>query len=141
MDTQDNMVAAVCKVCGRQLTVLEFRACSGLGHFCGDHLPAGPAPDRSISRGRAQAGTGSGGSRSRRQVTPLGPADYPCKGQFARDGVIRRGRLLSNHPSCPGRVAFVCKDIAYGPGEVVLLFIRSAEGRALAERCGFSCHR
>jgi len=139
MNSESDLVAATCRICGRQLTLLEFRACSGLGHFCQEHLPAGPAPDRSAWHGGAAARSPVQ-SPSRPRKVPSEQADYPCKAQFARDGVIRRGRLTGNHPACSGRVAFVCRDMAYGPGEVVMLFIRNKEGRALAERCGFSCH-
>jgi len=140
MDAESDKVAAVCRVCGRQLTLLEFQACSGVGHLCQEHLRAQSAPDRSIFRSRRPGG-GDVASVAPRRVGSFGQAEYPCKGQFARDGVIRRGRLMGNHPSCAGRVVFVCKDIGYGPGEIVTLFIRSAEGRALAERAGFSCHK
>jgi len=66
--------------------------------------------------------------------------EYPCKAQFASTGVVRRGVLTSDHPSClPGDVVFVHKKIGYGPGEIVTLYIKDARGRALAERTGYSC--
>jgi hypothetical protein len=79
--------------------------------------------------------------RSRgRRVSASGAIEYSCKGQFARDGVTRAGKLTSDHPSCVGGgMVFVCDGVGYGPGEIATLFIRDPDGRDLARRAGYSC--
>jgi hypothetical protein len=121
------------------LTVEEFRACAGVGHYCANHLPeaeTGRGPKRAkTTRRKAQTSTRG------RSITPSGTAAYPCKGQFASDGVIRRGKLTADHPaSLGGEAVFVWKDTGYGPGEVVTLFITDPKGRELAWAAGFACH-
>jgi len=140
LDDQERKVAAKCRTCGEHLTVAEFRACSGVGHYCKAHLPSGSATrQKSAAPPKRRPPRMSGGAKGPR-VTPSGAAEYPCKAQFAGTGVIRRGVLTSDHPSClPGDVVFVHKKIGYGPGEIVTLFIKDARGRALAERTGYTC--
>lgn len=136
----DRKLAATCGTCGRQLTLAEFRACSGVGHFCTAHLHAEVSTKTKATRPsrRARASPPSRG-RSRR-VSESGAIEYPCKGQFASNGVIRRGKITSDHPSCfDGGVVFVCNDIGHGPGEIVTLFINDPVGRSLAERTGYTC--
>ena len=71
-------------------------------------------------------------------MTESGGAEYPCKGQFASNGVIRSGKLTDEHPSCPEHGwVFVSKNVGYGPGEIARLFIRNAEGRDFARRAGY----
>jgi len=143
-DDPNRKVGARCRTCGRQLTVVEFRACTGLGHFCADHIPLGtpvsPRPHRPAERSSPRPRGRAGGGRHRR-VTDSGEVEYFCKAQFARTGSIRRGRLTCAHPSCiAGQAVFVCDGVGYGPREIAILFIRDAEGRSLAERQGFTCH-
>lgn len=141
MGSSEGMTAASCRVCGKPLTIDEFRACSGFGHLCAAHLPAGTGSSAGASprpRSAAPRLSGGGGVRER---SAFGSADYPCRAQFARDGRIRRGRLTSNHPSSiDGGVVFVSEGIGYGPTEIVTLFIRHAAGRDMAVRAGFRCH-
>jgi hypothetical protein len=144
-------VGAKCRICSQQLTVEEFRACSGVGHYCSIHLPASlaekakkaqakPARPRSSSPSRS-ATLGPPGSRRGRRLSESGAIEYSCKAQFARGGVIRSGRLTTDHPSCvEGTAVFVHNGLGYGPGEIDTLFIRDPEGRRLAERVGFACH-
>lgn len=67
--------------------------------------------------------------------------EYSCTAQFARNGVTRRGRLTADHPSSiGGSLVFVSNGLGYGPGEIATLFIKDPEGRAAAERAGFTCH-
>ncbi|MBI4578879.1 MAG: hypothetical protein HY718_04200 [Planctomycetes bacterium] len=146
----ERRVGAKCRVCGQQLTVEEFRACSGMGHYCSSHLPAGrPRPSPTTRAPRPASGassvssgrSASSGSRRGRRISAAGAVEYSCKAQFARNGVIRSGRLTTDHPSCTdGEAVFVHNDVGYGPGEVATLFIRDPEGRRLAERVGFACH-
>lgn len=148
-ETPQRKVGARCRICNQQLTVEEFRACSGVGHYCKTHLPASlaakaqkaqsrPVRTRSNPRSAGSAGTGS---RRGRRISESGAVEYSCKGQFARGGVIRSGRLTTDHPSCAeGSAVFVCNGLGYGPGEIDTLFIRDPEGRRLAERVGFTCH-
>ena len=141
MNDSDHRVAATCRICGRQLTVAEFRACNGFGHYCDAHLPtrakqapAPRAPPRRVSLAPP-------GSRRGRRISETGVVSYSCKAQFASDGVIRRGRLTTDHPSSTeGSPVFVCKGVGYGPVEIAMLFIRDPDGRSLAQRAGFSCH-
>lgn len=144
-DETQRKVGARCRVCGQQLTLQEFRACSGIGHYCSSHLPvslarkAQPKPAR--PRPAPRPAGGAGPSRRGRRVSPSGIVEYSCKAQFARLGTIRSGRLTTDHPSCvEGSAVFVYKGVGYGPGEVEMLFIRDPEGRRLAERVGFTCH-
>lgn len=141
MDSGDRKVGAKCRVCGEQLTVTEFRACSGRGHYCAKHLPATTGrktPTPRLSRSRSAP---SGGGRRNRRVSESGVVEFPCKAQFARNGTIRRGRLTTDHPSCPdGGVVFVSESVGYGPGEVAVLFIRDPDGRRMAEHAGYECH-
>lgn len=132
--------AATCRVCDRQLTVEEFRACAGVGHYCTTHLPADAAKTKRKSAPRKRSTTSSGSKRGR-TVTDSGVVEYSCKAQFASTGVMRRGKLTSEHPSAfGGGVVFVHEGIGYGPGEIVTLFIKDPDGRRLAERTGFECH-
>lgn len=143
-------VGAKCRICGQQLTVEEFRACSGLGHYCSIHLPASMVKARDAARPARPVrprtpGSGTpvppGSSRRGRRVSPNGTVEYSCKAQFARKGDIRSGRLTTEHASCgEGQAVFVYNDVGYGPGEIDTLFIRDPEGRELAERVGFVCH-
>jgi hypothetical protein len=143
-------VGAKCRVCGQQLTVEEFRACSGIGHYCSSHLPASLVKARDAARpsrssrprtSSPKSPAPPGSSRRGRRVSPNGVTEYSCKGQFARKGEIRSGRLTTDHPSCSeGQAVFVYNDVGYGPGEVSTLFIRDPEGRELAQRVGFICH-
>ena len=138
-------VGASCRICGRQLTVEEFRKCSGIGHYCTVHLPASQVRATAQAKAprpvRPRPSSGSGGYRRGRRVSANGYTEYFCKAQFARRGDIRSGRLTADHPSCePGQAVFVYNDVGYGPGEIDTLFIRDSEGRALAERVGFTCH-
>ncbi len=143
-DDQERKVGARCRTCGRQLTLAEFRACTGLGHFCADHIPLGTSasaraarPARSPSPRKRDPG---GGGRHRR-VTDSGEVEYFCKAQFARTGTLKSGRLTCAHPSCiAGQAVFVCDGIGYGPQEIAMLFIKDPDGRSLAERQGFTCH-
>lgn len=147
-DTQ-RKVGARCRICNQQLTVDEFRACSGVGHYCSSHLPASlvqkaqKAQSRPASRPKsssASSALGPPGSRRGRRLSESGVIEYSCKGQFARGGVIRSGRLTTDHPSCiEGQAVFVYNGLGYGPGEITTLFIRDPEGRRLAERVGFNC--
>lgn len=146
-DEVPRKVGAKCRVCGQQLTIEEFRKCGGIGHYCVTHLPASQvraahARASRPSRPRASAGTRPPtGNRRGRRVSANGYTEYSCKAQFARRGDIRSGRLTQDHASCnPGQAVFVYNDVGYGPGEVDTLFIRDLEGRALAERVGFTCH-
>ena len=145
VEDQQRKVEAQCRVCGRQLTVEEFRACRGVGHYCSTHLPASQvakAQRSGTSRPRSRpAGSAGTGSRRGRRLSPNGVIEYSCKAQFARGGVIRSGRLTTDHPSCVDGIAvFVHNNLGYGPGEIDTLFIRDPEGRRLAEQSGFSCH-
>ena len=135
MDDDRRTVGAKCRTCGRNLTVAEFRACDGMGHFCTAHRSGEATPKPVMSKPRRKR---SVTSRAGRRVTESGDVEYPCKGQFASNGVIRAGKLADNHPSCPedGWV-FVCRNIGYGPGEIARLFIRNAEGRDFARRAGY----
>lgn len=138
-------VGARCRVCDRQLTIEEFRACSGVGHYCAAHLPAGAVKSRKAARpSRTRSGSGRSkpaGSRRGRRVSANGVTEYSCKAQFARRGEIRSGRLTTDHPGATeGQAVFVYNDVGYGPGEVDTLFIRDPEGRRLAEHTGFACH-
>ena len=131
-------VAAKCRICGRNLTVSEFRACGGVGHYCQAHLPASATVKARTPKRRT---TPSGGTGRGAKVSESGVVEYPCKGQFASNGVIRRGKLTTDHPSClQGEVVFVCKEIGYGPGEISTLFIKNFDGRKQAESTGFYCH-
>lgn len=141
-------VGAKCRICSQQLTVEEFRACSGVGHYCSIHLPASlvqkaqpKAAPRPRTRSTASSPVGPPGSRRGRRLSENGAIEYSCKAQFARGGVIRSGRLTTDHPSCvEGTAVFVFNGLGYGPGEIDTLFIRDPEGRRLAERVGFTCH-
>ncbi len=137
------MSAATCKTCGRQLTIEEFRACSGIGHYCAKHLHAKPESTqtkRGSTSPKRRTKRSSSTKRGRR-ISASGKVEYSCKGQFAGDGVIRQGWLTSDHPSClEGDVVFVHKNIGYGPSEIVCLFIKDPQGKALAQRVGFTCH-
>jgi len=130
------------------LTVEEFRACSGIGHYCTIHLPASlvqkqqaKTASRQRSRPASASALGPPGSRRGRRLSENGVIEYSCKAQFARGGIIRSGRLTTDHPSCvEGTAVFVYNGLGYGPGEIDTLFIRDPEGRRLAERVGFTCH-
>ena len=136
MAGSERMTAATCLTCGRQLTASEFHACSGIGHYCGAHLPGRSTPAAPRPQTRPAS---SGGKRSSR-VSESGAATYPCKAQFAGSGVVRRGRLTCDHPSSvQGNAVFVWEGVGYGPGEIVTLFIKNADGRALARKAGFEC--
>ncbi len=142
MGDEERMTAATCRSCGRQLTITEFQACRGMGHFCATHLhappPERPRPSKQQPR---QPAIRSGASRRGRRISESGVIEYSCKAQFARNGVTRSGRLTSDHPSCiGGSMVFVSDGIGYGPGEIATLFIKDPEGRDAAERSGFHCH-
>ncbi len=142
MSEEPRRVAAKCRVCGERLTVEEFRACEGVGHFCGKHLPAKQVGASSKPRrpSRTKKSTAVKGNRRGRRISESGATEYSCKAQFARDGVIRRGKLTSDHPSClEGDVVFVSKDVGYGPSEIAMLYIADPEGRARAQTAGFEC--
>ena len=149
-DQTPRKVGARCRVCSQQLTVDEFRACSGVGHYCATHLPASLIKARDASRPartvrtRSSSSKGSnppGSSRRGRRTSANGVTEYSCKAQFARKGEIRSGRLTTDHPACtPGQAVFVYDDVGYGPGVVDTLFIRDPDGRRLAEHVGFACH-
>lgn len=135
------LTAAKCRTCGRQLTTEEFRACRGTGHYCATHLSAATAPAPRASRSSGSTRSQPGTSRRGRRVSESGVIEYSCRGQFARNGVTRAGKLTTDHPSCIGEGAvFVCDDVGYGPGEIVTLFIKDPEGISLARRSGFTCH-
>lgn len=135
MEDSEQKTGATCIACGERLTLAEFRACHGVGHYCEKHRPdpaAGARTKKPAKRRRP--------STTSRKSASSGPVEYPCKGQFAHDGVIRRGKLTVNHSlSLAGESVFVCNEIGYGPGEIVNLFIKTPEGRALAEKAGFTC--
>lgn len=143
LEESERLVSAKCRVCNKQLSTTEFRACSGVGHYCSAHLPASstrsrPAPSRRSSGSRPPAA--EGGRRNRR-FTESGGVVYPCKAQFASDGAIRRGRLTVEHSaSSDGSAVFVIDDIPYTATEIVTLFISDPDGRRLALRSGFNCH-
>lgn len=139
MSKEQRTVAAKCRVCGRHLTIEEFRACSGRGHYCPAHIAsAAPEPPKRAKRVRKSSATK--GVRRGRHVTESGAIEYSCKAQFARDAAIHRGRLTSEHASCyDGGVVFVYNKVGHGPGEIVTLFIKDADGRRLAERSGYTC--
>jgi hypothetical protein len=141
MADEQQLTAAKCRTCGRQLTIDEFRACTGIGHFCSNHRPTGaPERTRSATRPKPQ-GPRPPGNRRGRRVSESGVIEYSCKAQFARNGVTRSGRLTTDHPSCIGGAAvFVYDSVGYGPGEIATLFIKDPEGRSLAQRSGFHCH-
>ena len=140
-DESGQTVAATCQTCRRHLTVEEFRACAGRGHYCADHLSGAPRAAASRSAAAVRPRTTRKRAPRRPAVSASGAADYPCKAQFARDGVIRRGRLMTDHPSCvDGAAVFVSKGIGYGPTEIVTLFIKDPVGRELARRAGYECH-
>ena len=141
MSDRERTTAATCGTCGRHLTSEEFRACAGVGHYCTDHLPSSIHSDARVSRAAPRRSPRSARSRRGRHVSEPGVVEYSCKAQFAANGVIRTGWLTSDHPSClEGQVVFVWKEVGYGSGEVVTLFIKDSEGRALAERTGYECH-
>jgi hypothetical protein len=129
--------AASCKVCKRQLTIDEFRACSGIGHYCSAHLPSKARSAATKPASKKSPSTG----RGRKRVSDSGAVEYSCKAQFAGTGVIRAGKLTTGHAaSYQGHAVFVLKKIGYGPGEILTLFIADRDGRRLAERSGFECH-
>ncbi len=140
---------ASCRTCGKELTIDEFRACAGLGHYCTTHLPAAPIKKASTTRKTApsEKKTTQTGSRRGRRVSESGVVEYSCRAQFARTGSIKRGKLTTDHPSClPGEAVFVCssserrgEEIGHGPGEIVTLFITDSEGLSLARKAGFEC--
>lgn len=145
-DEPKRVVAAVCRICGRHLTLEEFRACRGMGHYCTSHhslgtvkaenlRPSGPARRRSSkSAGRTVDGRPPADRSAR-------PSGYPCKAQFAKTAAIRRGRLTTEHASCvDGQAVFVSNEVGYGPAEIAMLFITHPEGRALAQSSGYECH-
>ncbi len=140
MADEQGMTAATCRTCGRRLTIEEFRACTGVGHYCAAHLPP-PSASKTRSGPIRRAGTApSVGNRRGRRVSESGVIEYACRGQFARNGVTRPGRLTTDHPSSiAGGAVFVCNNVGYGPAEIATLFIKDPEGRALAERHGFHC--
>ena len=141
MGEDERKVAATCRTCGRQLTLAEFRACYGLGHHCAVHLPAASASPAKATATPKKRRARSSATRRGRRVSESGVVEYSCRAQCASTGVIRRGKLTSDHPACPADgVMFVSRKVAYGPGEVVTLFIKDPEGRALAERAGYDCH-
>lgn len=145
MSEEPRKVGARCRVCNQQLTVDEFRACKGVGHYCTAHLPASRVRAASANRpSRPKTSTGAGrstGNRRGRRLSANGYTEYSCKAQFARRAELRAGRLTSDHPSCdPGSAVFVYNEVGYGPGEIDTLFIRDPEGRELARRAGFNCH-
>ena len=143
MPDGEALTVAKCRTCGRQLTITEFKACSGVGHYCADHLAAVKSPARTRVSRPSTPSTPSkpGTSRRGRRISETGAIEYSCKGQFARNGVTRAGKLSTEHPSClAGGAVFVCNDVGYGPGEIVTLFIKDPEGRSLAERNGYHCH-
>lgn len=143
MSQGEPRVAATCRTCGERLTVSEFKACEGIGHYCAKHRPAGAATKTSsVPKKRTpRSSGGSGAGRRIRRVSESGVIEYPCKAQMAGKGDMRRGRLTPDHPACEeGGVVFVIGDIAYGPDQVVTLFIRDPDGRRLALRAGFECH-
>ena len=140
MAGSERMTAATCLTCGRQLTASEFHACSGIGHYCGAHLSGHGGPVAKPAASRPQTRPASSGGKRSSRVSESGAATYPCKAQFAGTGVIRRGRLTRDHPSSvQGNAVFVWEGVGYGPGEIVTLFIKNAEGRALARKAGFDC--
>lgn len=140
MADEQELTAATCRTCGRRLTIPEFRACTGLGHYCANHLPPPSAPKARSSAVRRAKAEPTPGSRRGRRISESGVIEYSCRGQFARSGVTRPGRLTTDHPSCvAGSAVFVCNNVGYGPGEIVTLFIKDPDGRALAERNGFRC--
>lgn len=142
MADEPQLTAAQCRTCGRQLTVTEFQACRGIGHYCATHLPAAPAPRPRSTPASSSSGKRPAGSRRGRRVSESGVIEYSCKAQFARNGVTRSGRLTTDHPACmAGGAVFVYDEVGYGPGEIVMLFIKDPDGRSLAERTGFRCHR
>jgi len=142
VDDTNRKVGAKCRVCGEQLTVAEFRACRGVGHYCEKHRPASTAGRKTTAvRPSRPRSASSGGGRRNRRISESGTVEFPCKAQFARNGVIRRGRLTSDHVSCPeGGVVFVSDGVGYGPGEIAVLFIRDPDGRRMAEHVGYDCH-
>ncbi len=135
-------LAATCRVCGRNLTLDEFRACAGAGHYCQSHLPSSATRKSPTTGTRKRSGSArSSTSRRGRKVSESGVTEYSCKAQFSGSGVIRSGRLTTDHASSfRGGAVFVNKGIGYGPGEIVTIFITDPEGRRLAERAGFECH-
>ncbi|MBN1345841.1 MAG: hypothetical protein JXQ73_24330 [Phycisphaerae bacterium] len=140
MDNGERTVAAKCRTCGRNLTVTEFRECSGIGHYCKTHLPVGSVKTTHAPRRATKRVPGKSGGGRYRRVNESGIVEFPCKAQFAGSGVVHRGKLTSDHPSCmEGDIVFVCKDIAHGPSEIILLFIKDPDGRKRAERAGFDC--
>ena len=135
---------AKCLTCGKPLTNEEFHACAGLGHYCATHLSNSPRhtdkSTKATARPRKRNPRRTGLRRGQRK-SESGALEYSCKAQFAGSGVIRSGWLTSEHASCHrNNVVFVHKDIGYGPGEVVTLFIKDSDGRRLAERTGYECH-
>lgn len=141
MDDNERLVSARCRACGKQLTAAEFRQCSGMGHYCSAHLPATStrASRGTPARRSSSSRPASEGRRSRR-FNETGGVEYPCKAQFASDGVIRRGRLTADHPAAgDGNAVFVIEGVPYSATEIVSLFIRDPDGRRLAQRSGFVC--
>jgi hypothetical protein len=146
-EDKQRKVGATCRICSQQLTVEEFRACSGVGHYCSTHLPASlvaKVKAKTAPRPRTRSPkspAGSAGSRRGRRISENGIIEYSCKAQFARGGVIRSGRLTTDHPSSlECNPVFVYNNLGYGPGEIDTLFIRDPECRREAERAGFTCH-
>ena len=142
MSDSERLVSAKCRTCDKQLTAAEFRACSGLGHYCSAHLPASTGrSSRTAPVRRSESSHVPTEGRRNRRLTESGGVEYPCKAQFASDGTIRRGRITVDHAAATeGNAVFVMNDIPYSATEIVTLFIRDPDGRRLAQRSGFHCH-
>ncbi len=145
-EANQKKVGAKCQSCGKQLTLDEFRACRGMGHYCAAHRPlGGPRPQAGIPSMRPRSPsapkTKAAGPGRGRKLSESGVLEYTCKGQFARDGRIRAGRLTTDHPACiDGSVQFVIEKTAYGPAEVPIVYVRDPQGKALAQKAGFEVH-
>lgn len=146
-EASERKVGAKCQACGKQLTLTEFRACRGMGHYCAAHRPAGgprPQPGLPTSRPRSTPSTAkpkAAGPGRGRKLSANGVLEYTCKGQFACDGRLRAGRLTTDHPACiDGSVQFVIEKTAYGPSEVPILYLKDPQGKALAKKAGFEVH-
>lgn len=140
-EDQVRKVGAKCKSCGRQLTVDEFRDCSGIGHYCKEHLPVGSVAKPAVSRTpSARPRPRPTGNKRGQHRTESGAIEYSCKAQFAKNGVIKRGRLSTEHPAADeGQAVFVVDGIPYTPSEIAVLFIKDPDGRRIAQLAGFDC--
>ena len=124
MSEEVRKVGARCRECGQQLTIEEFRKCSGMGHYCSSHLSMAQAQatKKSSASSRAtrlravssSASSSSGSSASDTAGSSVSASGSTRSSAGSAPAGSRRGRRTSAN----GYTEYSCKAQFARRGEI-----------------------